>query len=824
MVHDLDPSHPGTIPRQVDREWILIQDLMGKYKDFSILIDGLDECITQHEGELDGMMEQLSTLQRFSGVRIFISSRPHAKIRAHAKGGMQITIGGDNCKNDALTFASRFLTSKPTLFQFQESIMQTISERGPNYNIQEIKMLLESASSARTNSQILERIQRFPSGLCVIYQGILDECDKRVEKDDQVIRRQIFMILFRPREHMTVRQISAAYALKPTERALNSNDLLNEAENAIQDICFPFITIIDGRVSFTHFSFKEFLAEGVRPHNIYERSLRLSDKDCDKYVAKKCLAVLLLDRYSSPRKIGMLLHRNLSETSPQTPPQDTFEDTDEFYQYAARNWAYHLTAIEDPQDDILELANEFINAFSFVHWAEFVMGRNSDYTVPFRTEYKLSRWLSTVPGNSKGLVDISRYFEKPYTTLSKHYSAEARDMELQWLCLYRLARYFILVDYRRAHPVLQQIVEGLSGLLGPENPLTLRVRTDYAILLFAERKMKEARDIFLEIWDIQREASPDSTHAYNSLAYAGLSSYYMTEFEMSKQQQQQAYEGLVKRAGANSYDALCSRLYSAYAKAGLGSEELALDEYAEVHKARSEVYGSDDGLSIMSLTARGQSERILGQLEPALESIQQAWESRLRLWDVSHANVIDTAIHLLIAYRELGLQDEAQGIVSKLDIKQIREEQYLRHCQLTHIRALLLYDEGESELAIALLQQLLDENKEGDQDNNRWLMWARLSLARIMTEHDQGDEALGLFENIIRKKRLGTGDLSESEDSPNLLKLAKDVLNLTRNRRYGEAEDRLREEDCEWVHESDLWIPSGGPAAETGLMKGPWID
>ncbi|ROW03682.1 hypothetical protein VMCG_05348 [Cytospora schulzeri] len=445
---------------------------------------------------------------------------------------------------------------------------------------------------------------------------------------------------------MTVRQISAAYALRSTERGLDSDDLINEAETAIQDICYPFTSVIDGR--------------------------------------------------------------------------ETFEDTDEACEHAVRNWVYHLTSIEVPEDDILELLNEFISSLSFVHWAEFVVGDSDDFAVPFLTRNKLSRWLSTLPGSSKILVDISRYFEKPCTTLSKHYNAEGRDMELQWLCLYRLAKYFILGDYRRAHPVLQQIVEGLAGLLGPENSLTLRVKTDYATLLFSERKMKEAQDIFVEIWDIQREASPESTAPYNTLAYAGRSSYYMTDFELSKQQQQQAY-GL------------------------LGSR----------------VHGRDDGLCPMSLTARGQSERMLGDLKSARETLQQAWESRLRLWDLSRPNVIDIAIHLLIAYRESGLLDEAQAIISKLDITKIRKEQYLRHGQLTHIRRLLLYDDRDGELAIALLQQLLNDNKEGKEGNNRWLMWVRLSLAKIMTEHDQANEALGLLENIIRKEASYTGDLAE---------------------------------------------------------------
>ncbi|KUI55232.1 hypothetical protein VP1G_02703 [Cytospora mali] len=555
-----------------------------------------------------------------------------------------------------------------------------------------------------------------------------------------------------------------------------------------------------------------------------EENLRLSNEESDKYFARKCLSVLLLERYSSPRRIGKLLHRNLLQDASRSSSPERFEDTDDFYQYAATNWANHLTAIENPDHDILILANDLINTFSFVHWSEYVVKRDSDFAVPFRTRYRLMRWLSTLPDSLQDLVDTTKYLEGPYTTLSEHYSIEAKDRELQWLCLYRLARYFIQVDYKRAHRVLQQTVEGLTILLGPENPLTLLARTDYAKLLLGEGLMKEARDNFLEIWDIQREVSPDGVDAYASLALAGLSSYYMTYFDISKQQQQQAYDGLAKRIGANHYDTLCSRLYLAYAKAGLGSDGVALDEFSEVYKARSEVHGRDDGLSIMSLAARGQSERILDRMESARDSIQQAWESRLRLWNLSHANVIDTAIHLLITYRDMGLQDEAQSIISRLNLDQIREQQYLRYCQITHIRGLLLYDEGEGDFGIGVLQNLLNDNKKRSRGNNRWLMWVRLSLAQMMTEHDEGHEVLGLFEGIIRKKQPDTGDLSYNGDSPKLLELAMKVLSLVRKRMYSEAETCLRDENCEWVRESDLWIPAGGPAAETGLMKGPWIS
>lgn len=112
---------------------------------------------------------------------------------------------------------------------------------------------------------------------------------------------------------------------------------------------------------------------------------------------------------------------------------------------------------------------------------------------------------------------------------------------------------------------------------------------------------------------------------------------------------------------------------------------------------------------------------------------------------------------------------------------------------------------------------------EGGRDSyNRWLLWARLSLYKMKADRGEEDEALVLFDNIIHERSTGNARGPASEpDSPRVLRLARDLVELVRQRRCEEADALLQEENLEWVREEDLWILPGGPMAETAWMKGP---
>lgn len=267
------------------------------------------------------------------------------------------------------------------------------------------------------------------------------------------------------------------------------------------------------------------------------------------------------------------------------------------------------------------------------------------------------------------------------------------------------------------------------------------------------------------------------------------------------------------------YETLCTQLYLGYVFMSLGRNMQALQTISEVHTLRSEAQGDRDGLSIMSLCARGQSERLVGDWEKARETLQAARDLRLRIWAPTRPNVIDTAIHLLITYREGSEIEEMGQVLKELDIPHMQRNAFARYCQVKYLQALLLYDRGKTEMAIHHLELLVDEG--GRDGYNRWLLWARLSLYKMKTDRGEKDEAIVLFDNMIQEKSSDARSPALEPDSPRLLRLARDAVELVRQRRYEEAEALLRQNNLEWVREEDFWILPGGPMAETGWMKGP---
>lgn len=806
----------------VERAWTLVSSYLAAKMEFTVILDGLDECVAD-EAELGLMMTELEKLRHLPSLRIIVSCRPLPKLLARSQTGFKVQLRGESCRKDIATFWSNVVREKQYDPSTEQSIIEELSTH-PNDNFQHARMLWSSVRAARTKKRFRRRLHEFPDNLSGIYQRELDELDRASETQDRVDRRAIFLLLFGARQTMTVNQVSLALALDLASESLDREDLFTEEEReaSICELCLPFVAVQENAVSFIHSSFREFLSCHVKDSARPRENLRLSAEESDKDLARRCLIVLSLDRYRSTARIAGLLYRNLhrlSQSCLQEGLDPDISEIDQLYEYAARNWISHLTAIADPEDDILRLADTFINSTCFAHWCEYIMRDDDQLRIPFVGKAKLSQWRSNLPDRSKCLVGLEDYFEGPYTTLSHQYRGEGRDKEPEWLALYRLGKYYLLSNAEKAYPIFKSVLEGLRQLLGEDNPLTLRVKGDWAVVLFKRGKMSEARETFMEIWRVQQERFPDSLDAFRALQLAALSAYYMRDFDVSIQQQQQAYGGLARLLGVASYEALCSKLYLGYSWTGVRSDESAHRQFAEVYSVRSEAYGLDDGLSLMSLAAKGQSEWILKRLDSARRDLQRALDNRLRLWDPNRPNVIDSAIHLATAHREAGKLTESQSVLSRLDTIHIKTNEYLRYCQISHLQGLLYYDRDNVDDAIALLEHLLLYDQAG---NNRWLLWARLSLSEMLTRAGREDDAIMLFDKIIKEHSPAADDLASEPDSPRLLRLARDVINLVRKREDKEADLLLQRENCDWVRRQDLWIPVGGPVAEMGLMKGPW--
>lgn len=806
---------------EADRVWQLIEAHLKSRGKFTLILDAVDEC-SDDETRPSTLITRLQSLQRECTIRILFSCRAQQRLLEHSEGDSKIHLRGDDYLRDISTFLSDAV-AKTYPLPFREEILGALTARSVD-NFQLAQMLQLALERAPSRQRALDCIYEFPPDLSKKYQRIVDDFAQQHPRQHRIDRRQVFALLCGAKQTLTASNISTTFGIDAS-RTLDINKIFMNPEKTVREIGYPFVAINKGTVSFIHASVKDFFGSHARDDGVGDECLRLSDEDCDKILAEKCLRFLLMSSYSSPTRIGGLLHRNFRNQ--QAPPTGQMmddadvPDVDNFYDYAARNWYKHLFAIANPGDEILELAAEFMSSLCFVHCCEYLARGNNELGVVLDIERKLGRWHEDLPDHAKGRLHIRRYFEQPYNLLIHLYRAEDYDKELQWLGTYRLAVYNSLsARFDKSRALLHDVVVGLSDLLGDRNPLTLRAKVDWARLLFTGGMIEPARDTFLGIWEVQQEIDPDSADPFVSLQLAALASYYMLDFRQSRAEQEKAHRGLTRVLGATAYDTLCSKLYLGYIWTALGSDEVAFQHFEEIHKIRSDSHGHNDGLGLISLVGQAQSDRILNRAGEACGKLSKAWETQSRFLGPRSPFTIDAAIHLLVAYREAGMTAEARGVLDQLEVRYIKEKEMLRYCQIVHLRGLMLYDEGNAHEAIKTLRQVLIERGE----DNRWLLWLRLSLAAILTEAGQEEEAIMLFGKIVREKGEDSDDLVTEPDSPRILRLARDVVNLVRRRRGQEAEARLVEEKCEWVSKKHFWIPMGGPVAETGLMRGPWPE
>ncbi len=660
---------------------------------------------------------------------------------------------------------------------------------------------------------------------------MLTAVDQHLGPGDKAIRRNIFLLIFGVRGCLSPAAIDTAIALDENSSVLDEDDLFDDDEKDIRDVCHPFIEASDKSVCFISSSFKDFLAAHVQQSPNPEHNLRISDQDSDEYFARKCIAVLSLARYCSTRRIGALLSTNVCSPSAASSDASVEDDSDDepnadaFYEYAARNWFHHLTALPHPSRDLLKKANVFINSPGFVYWAEYLRSRDHAFSIPFMVYGDLRRWASSLPDDLSAIVHLERYFEGQYKDLSDQFRMEGHDRLLQWLCLWELADYYGLsATLEVADPLRKLIVKGLTKLLGDEHALTLRASAKSALIDLKQGRMREARDAFLQIASVQRDAvSRDRPDLYSSLQFAGAAAFHMTDFLASQAMEEESFEGYTRTTGAFESDTLTSMLYLGYSASGLGRDQDAFDIFNRVFEQYSQKQGPESGLSLMALVARCQVDRVQNRLERARSGLETAWQARLRLWGINSGRpVIDTAVQLIIVHREQGDRAAARALIDVLETAGALKELFLQRCQVTHLQALMEYDEGDYASSVELLRALLDETPRNL--NNRWLLWVRLTLAAMLRElGDPDGTSMMLFSGLLRDASTAPEAtlLLNEPDPPRLLKIAEEALSLVRRRKDAEANSLLRGEKCEWVREEDFWIPLGGPAADTGMMKGP---
>jgi hypothetical protein len=279
--------------------------------------------------------------------------------------------------------------------------------------------------------------------------------------------------------------------------------------------------------------------------------------------------------------------------------------------------------------------------------------------------------------------------------------------------------------------------------------------------------------------------------------------------------------GFMRTTGPQSHGYLGAQLWYAVVNASAGHIEQAIKLMEFVRDKRKEQYGPEDSFGIATQIFVGDLHRKLGAEEQALLNIKPGLKFRRGFWPISHFLTLDTALVLAITYRDFGNDDAAAEIIEDLEqnAELNQDQNFVRSCQVKHLKALLLFEGGNLAQPIQMLEELLINV--GEERNNRALQWIRLDLAymvRYRGGEGDGDLASSLFDGIVTDQ---TNDPGGEPDPPRWLEIAEKVLKLVRFGKTDSANELLRTEKLRWAHEETLWMWLGVPAADTGWMRLP---
>ena len=832
----LETIYPSSIGRdepqkcQFERLWAIIAEVSECLESLTMIVDALDEC--RSCSDLDVLLSSLKDLTSRPTTRVIVFSRLHGKIETAIKDSVVIEMDATTVTTDINLYLNAMIDRSQQLKPLRSEILARAKESCDGM-FQWAKMMIDSLQKARTRKMLRVKIQQFPEGLFAAYEKLVRESAMQMNKDDLQLRRHIFLLILSASRLLTPDELALALALQDSNRYLDETDEILDIREVVLQLCWPLANVSKGYVRLVHMSVRDFLVHPRSEKNdtfSKGHGLAMTFEDSNAMLARKCFNRLSLQENRNPNRIAALLRRNVYRESMTSDSEDTDLDTEKsivFYDYAATNWHIHLTTVPEPDRGLLIQAEIFLHGREFVKWGEYLYDLKSDAGPIEEVKGILKLWYTKLPPASQDQLHIDRYFSGPYRELSMFYGEDGGDKVLPYLPLYRLGEFYLMAaNPESAYKVKKVVADGLTEVLGKRHPLTLRAMSTLALDSIITSRMRDAEKTYSEISQLQLEVvGEDHPDGYESLLYVALAQYYMTKFEESASTSARSQAGLFRLLGPRHNLFLTGQLFNAYDIAELGQLEEARYMLEDIYKYRVSILGSDNAMALMAQVALGQVSRKLGDFETAEHHLEQAFEARQRIWGLTIFSSVDTAIHLIILNREMGRPKHAQRYIDIISKPGRADLYFERHCQVEHLRALLLIDNGQFKKPQEILQSILNRSSElGRESNNRALLWVRLTLATILRDNNQKDKASMLFADIVTED-YDTDDeassLVEEPEPPKVLQIAEDALRLVRVRKYKEAEALLKENELKWVRQDDFWLQTGGPAADTAWMKGP---
>jgi tetratricopeptide (TPR) repeat protein len=789
----------------------VLEELVVRCTDVSLVIDGLDECQTS-----DNFPELLKLLRRLAGLQnaqVIVTSRLSSEDEDQLQVSTRLAMDVDTVSPDVMRYIRGMLSRDTRLALAKDDIIRHAYEHA-NGMFLWAKLMLEHVAKASTLAQIRTRLTGFPRQLSSIYERLLFERGLELDVDQLTLRKSIFMLVTVAMTPLTLEDLSTALALKASNADPVDQDRLLEPGRDISRLCYPLVSIKGLTAQLIHLSVKEFLLCGRS--NETPQSPQSSLKQCHAYIALKCLYRMINFRFETVQIVQPLLEANFN-TDGRCDEQN-YEpcSSTSFLAYAYRNWYRHVMAAS-PTEKLLLLVHQFLRSQAFVTWSEAITVSNHDINLVLEVRSQLQSWWAGLNPSQQMRVQIEGYFAQPYIALHKSLIGKAEGTPLlPNLVLQRLGTFYNysgeISEGRNALQVRESVAHGLSQVLGDNHVSTMRARTEHAVELVVHGQYPEAEAIFLRNRDLQLlHCGRETRDSCFNLEYAALAMYYQNRFAESETHLIEACESLRRTVGFADIEHQTARLYLGRTIEAQDRLQDALAIFESALETWGSLRGTENGLCLHIQGNISVVLRKLGRHDEAIKQVEEVLAHRQRMFGRLNFATVDSAINAAILFYECDKLEHADAHLDLVDIDS-REVKFERVCQVHHMRAMLEMKRKRLGEATRILRMVLEQADAGQTPLCRELLWIRLTLAFVLRATGRPEEAASVFADTVVPADSRQMDLNWRMVCS---RVAETAAEQARKHDFASADKVLHDAGMAWRSKKMLWIMVGGPTAET---------
>lgn len=828
-VHILETHrkvHPSSIEQCPDVTLFRItEELLTTVPSYCLVIDGLDDC---ERGGPD-VKELLSRLALRPGCAILYTCRATAMGHSDIDAIIDLDSYPEEVSRDFNVFLKHEIESSLGLSAKDDEdligeVAEHITEKCHS-NFLLAKQYIGALDGCDTEGEIRRKL-RSPDHerSAVLYTEWLQCLEHKQRYDPAKLLRQrdVFKLIVAAREPLSLQQLNELLAVNgnPVQNLADDLILGSRFVRLLEELCGRFIKISSlGIINFFHDSAKTFIASQAAT----------SSDEANMYLARKCLLVLTRSAYADPKVPGELLRKHLR--APQGVNGLSTTDFSATYNYAALYFHKHVSALHHPPSDLLEQLNAFLLGIPFVTWSEHVRDLKpaAGFAQQIEVRAALTNWVGFLSPAQQAEVQIEEYFEAPHIELaSRLASDQAEDKILPLLPRLRLADFLTsaglsLSDWQISYDQKSAVLTELELLLPAKDEFLLGIRAQILQDYFWQRRFPEALEKALQLLNDQREAfGEDSDKLVNTKYVIAAALIALGRYDGAGEILAEVIDRVRENFGEKDRFFNQLQLMEGARLERINDNSKAAATYEAALEIMTELTGPNSTFVLILHTSVGGVLRKQGKYEKAKQNLLIGWGERQIISSINNQGCLDAALQLAMLHRDAGECEDCLEVLKVIRDSTVFDFDIERHCQFEHIRNLVRLDQGDYDVAkqalMTLLQSASGENRE---KNNRELLWVRPDLADAMRDHEEDEEALMLFSDLV----VPIDETSAQDEDyvlmePKIqLEAAEKALRLVRAARFQEAQQVLDDTKLRWKRDADFWFSiQGGPTLDTSVM------